>query len=66
MRHQAISLDDTASIDGVPNEYFFISPEEIPSTLANRSELAELVKEEIEKLPHYLKAASHRRFAPMC
>jgi RNA polymerase sigma-70 factor (ECF subfamily) len=55
MRHQAISLDDAASIDEVSDEYLFISPEEIPSALAERSELAKLVKEEIAKLPHDLK-----------
>jgi len=56
-RHPTISLDDTASIDEVSDENLFISPEEIPSALAGRSELAKLVKEEIEKLPHDLKTA---------
>ena len=54
-RHPAISLDDAASMDEVFDEYLFISPEETPSALAERSELAKLVKEEIEKLPHDLK-----------
>jgi len=56
-RHPTISLDDAANIDEVSEEYLFISPEEIPSALAERSELAKLVKEEIEKLPHDLKTA---------
>ena len=54
-RHPTISLDDAASIDEVSDEYLFSSPEEIPSALAERSELAKLVKEEIAKLPHDLK-----------
>jgi RNA polymerase sigma-70 factor (ECF subfamily) len=56
-RHQSISLDDTASVNEVSDENLFISPDEIPSALAGRTELAKLVKEEIEKLPHDLKAA---------
>jgi RNA polymerase sigma-70 factor (ECF subfamily) len=56
-RHPTISLDDNANMDEVSAEYLFISPEEIPSALANRSELAKLLKEEIEKLPHDLKTA---------
>jgi RNA polymerase sigma-70 factor, ECF subfamily len=56
-RHPTISLDDTASIDEVPDENLLISPDEIPSAQVGRSELAKLVKEEIEKLPHDLKAA---------
>jgi RNA polymerase sigma-70 factor (ECF subfamily) len=56
-RHPTISLDDTASMDEVSDEYFFISADEIPSAQAERSELAKLVKEEIEKLPHDLKTA---------
>jgi RNA polymerase sigma-70 factor (ECF subfamily) len=56
-RHPTISLDDTASMDEVSDEYLFISAEEIPSALAGRTELAKLVKEEIEKLPHDLKTA---------
>jgi RNA polymerase sigma-70 factor (ECF subfamily) len=50
-------LDDAASIDEVSDENLLISPDEIPSALAGRSELARLVKEEIEKLPHDLKTA---------
>jgi RNA polymerase sigma-70 factor (ECF subfamily) len=56
-RHPTISLDDTASVYEISDDYLFISAEEIPSALAGRSELAKLVKEEIEKLPHDLKAA---------
>lgn len=56
-RHPTISLDDPASLDEVSDEYLFISAEEIPSALAGRAELAKLVKEEIEKLPHDLKTA---------
>jgi len=56
-RHPTISLDDTASIDQVSDDDLLISPEEIPSAQAGRSELAKLVKEEIEKLPHDLKTA---------
>jgi RNA polymerase sigma-70 factor (ECF subfamily) len=56
MRHPTISLDDTARMDKVSDEYLFVSAEEIPSARAGRSELAKLVKEEIEKLPHDLKA----------
>jgi RNA polymerase sigma-70 factor (ECF subfamily) len=56
-RHPIISLDDTEGIGYMLDEYLSISAEEIPSTQASRSELAKLVKEEIEKLPHDLKAA---------
>jgi len=56
-RHPTISLDDAASIDEVSEESLFVSAEEIPSALASRTELARLVKEEIEKLPHNLKTA---------
>jgi RNA polymerase sigma factor (sigma-70 family) len=38
-------------------QYLFISADEIPSAQAGRSELAKLVKDEIEKLPHDLKTA---------
>src|SRR6516165_4937520 len=51
-RHPTISLDDTASIDAVSDKNLLISTEEVPSALANRTELAKLVREEIEKLPH--------------
>ena len=56
-RHPTISLDDTARMNEVSDEHLLISAEETPSALAGRSELAKLVKEEIEKLPHDLKAA---------
>jgi RNA polymerase sigma-70 factor (ECF subfamily) len=56
-RHQTISLDDTASVDKVSDEYLFISADEIPSAKAERSELAKLVKDEIAKLPHDLKTS---------
>jgi RNA polymerase sigma-70 factor (ECF subfamily) len=56
-RHPTISLDDTAGMDEMLEEYLSISAEEIPSALAGRSELGKLVKEEIEKLPHDLKTA---------
>jgi len=56
-RHPTISLDDTAGMDEIFDECLSISPEEIPSTLAGRSELGKLVKEEIERLPHDLKTA---------
>ena len=56
-RHPTISLDDAASVDEVSDKNLFVSAEEIPSALASRSELAKLVKEEIEKLPHDLKTA---------
>ena len=56
-RHPTISLDDTAGMDEMFDEYLSISAEEIPSALAGRSELGKLVKEEIEKLPHDLKTA---------
>jgi RNA polymerase sigma factor (sigma-70 family) len=41
----------------VSSKNLFLSAEEIPSALASRTELARLVKEEIEKLPHDLKTA---------
>jgi RNA polymerase sigma-70 factor, ECF subfamily len=56
-RHPTISLDDAASSDEVSDEHLFISAEEIPSALASRAELAKLVREEIQKLPHDLKTA---------
>jgi len=56
-RHPTISLDDAASIDKVSDKNLFVSAEEIPSAQASRTELAKLVKEEIEKLPHDLKTA---------
>ena len=54
-RHPTISLDDTASIDDISDEYLSISSGETPSALAERSELAKLVQAEIERLPHDLK-----------
>ena len=56
-RHPTISLDDAASIDEVSEESLCVSAEETPSAKASRTELARLVKEEIEKLPHNLKTA---------
>jgi len=56
-RHPTISLDDAASIDEVSDENLLISTEEIPSVRASRTELAKLVREEIQKLPHDLKTA---------
>jgi RNA polymerase sigma-70 factor, ECF subfamily len=56
-RHPTISLDDTAGMNEMFDEYLSISAEETPSALAGRSELGKLVKEEIEKLPHDLKTA---------
>jgi RNA polymerase sigma-70 factor (ECF subfamily) len=56
-RHPTVSLDDTAGMDEMIDEYLSISAEEIPSAIAGRSELGKLVKEEIEKLPHDLKTA---------
>ena len=56
-RHPTISLDDPASIGEVSDKNLFVSAEEIPSALVSRTELARLVKEEIEKLPHDLKTA---------
>src|SRR6516162_4286057 len=50
-RHPTISLDE------VPDENLFVSAEGTPSAQASRAELAKLVKEEIEKLPHDLKTA---------
>ena len=54
-RHPTISLDDTASTDKVYDENLLVSPEEIPSALAERSQIAELIREEVAKLPHDLK-----------
>jgi RNA polymerase sigma-70 factor (ECF subfamily) len=56
-RHPTISLDDTAAMEEVSDECLSISTEETPSALAKRSEIARLVREEIEKLPHDLKTA---------
>ena len=56
-RHPTISLDDAASVDEGSDKNLFVSAEEIPSAQASRTELARLVKEEIEKLPHDLKTA---------
>ena len=56
-RHPTISLDDAASANEVSDKNLFASAEEIPSAQASRTELAKLVKEEIEKLPHDLKTA---------
>jgi RNA polymerase sigma-70 factor (ECF subfamily) len=50
-------LDDAASSDEVSDENLLISAEEIPSARASRAELAKLVREEIQKLPHDLKTA---------
>jgi RNA polymerase sigma-70 factor, ECF subfamily len=50
-------LDDVSSVDEGSDKHLLISAEGIPSALAERSELAKLVKEEIEKLPHDLKTA---------
>src|SRR6516165_5109354 len=56
-RHPTISLDDWASVDEVSDKNLFVSAEETPSAQASRAELAKLVKEEIEQLPHDLKTA---------
>src|ERR1700726_4016535 len=56
-RHPTLSLNDTPGSDEMFDEYLSIAAEEIPSALATRSELAKLVKKEIEKLPHDLKTA---------
>jgi RNA polymerase sigma-70 factor (ECF subfamily) len=56
-RHPTISLDDAAGVDEFSDKNVFVSAEEIPSALASQTELAKLVKEEIEKLPHDLKTA---------
>ena len=56
-RHPTVSLDDAENIGEVSDKNLFVSAEEIPSALASRTELARLVKEEIEKLPHDLKTA---------
>ena len=56
-RHPTISLDDAASSDEVFDENLLISAEEIPSVRASRTELAKLVRDEIQKLPHDLKTA---------
>ena len=52
-RHPTISPDDSESTDDVSEE--LISAEETPSALAERSEIAELVRAEIARLPHDLK-----------
>jgi RNA polymerase sigma-70 factor, ECF subfamily len=54
-RHPTISLDETASADEAYDRYLSISAEETPSGLAERSELAKLVRDEIDRLPHDLK-----------
>jgi RNA polymerase sigma-70 factor (ECF subfamily) len=54
-RHPTISLDETASADEASDQYLSISAEETPSDLAERSELAKLVRDEIGRLPHDLK-----------
>jgi RNA polymerase sigma-70 factor (ECF subfamily) len=54
-RHPAISLDETVSADEAYDRYLSISAEETPSGLAERSELAKLVRDEIDRLPHDLK-----------
>ncbi|MBV8225804.1 MAG: sigma-70 family RNA polymerase sigma factor [Verrucomicrobia bacterium] len=56
-RHPTISLDQVASSDEVSDEHLFISAEETPSAEASRTELAKLVRDEIQKLPHDLKTA---------
>jgi RNA polymerase sigma-70 factor (ECF subfamily) len=43
-RHPTISLDETASADEAYDRYLSISAEETPSGLAERSELAKLVR----------------------
>jgi RNA polymerase sigma-70 factor (ECF subfamily) len=54
-RHPTISLDEAASADEASDRYPSISAEETPSDLAERSELAKLVRDEIDRLPHDLK-----------
>jgi RNA polymerase sigma-70 factor (ECF subfamily) len=54
-RHPTISRDDTENMDEVSDEYLSISAEETPSALAERSELAKLVRDEIARLPDDLK-----------
>jgi RNA polymerase sigma-70 factor, ECF subfamily len=54
-RHPTITLDETASADEAYDRYLSISAEETPSGLAERSELAKLVRDEIDRLPHDLK-----------
>jgi RNA polymerase sigma-70 factor (ECF subfamily) len=54
-RHPTISLGETASADEASDQYLSISAEETPSDLAERSELARLVRDEIGRLPHDLK-----------
>src|SRR5260370_27916322 len=54
-RHPTISLDDTATMEDVADEYLSIPAAETPSALAERAQIAELVREEIAKLPHDLK-----------
>jgi RNA polymerase sigma-70 factor (ECF subfamily) len=48
-RHPTISLDEAS------DQYLSISAEETASALAERSELAKLVRDEIGRLPHDLK-----------
>jgi RNA polymerase sigma factor (sigma-70 family) len=48
-RHPTIFLDEAS------DQYLSISAEETPSDLAERSELAKLVRDEIDRLPHDLK-----------
>jgi RNA polymerase sigma factor (sigma-70 family) len=55
IRHPTISFDDAASADEVSEEILSLSAEETPSSLAEQSELATLVQQEIKKLPHDLK-----------
>jgi RNA polymerase sigma-70 factor (ECF subfamily) len=54
-RHPTISSDDSAIMEGVPDANLSISADETPSALAERSEIAELVRDEIARLPHDLK-----------
>jgi RNA polymerase sigma-70 factor (ECF subfamily) len=54
-RHPTITLDETASADEAYDRYLSTSAEETPSGLAERSELAKLVRHEIDRLPHDLK-----------
>jgi RNA polymerase sigma factor (sigma-70 family) len=54
-RHPTISLHDAAAMQGVSEESAFSSDEETPASLAERSELSNLVQKEIAKLPADLK-----------
>src|ERR1700736_6024195 len=54
-RHPTISLDETASAAEASDRHLSISAEETPSDLTERSELAKLVRDEIDRLPHNLK-----------